>query len=313
MVSGPQFLVSKISFGAMACSTFRSFSRSTSRRDRRGLSTVEYSVLLALLVGGILLSVDLVGEMSSGRFQSVSDHLAGEASPARVATNAPQHAESEGLVGREVQSAPSQVWRLGLTACLLIVLGVAFYRLHRGDHQQAEEPHSAAALEMGVPLPRFVAKRQEIMRTLAGDFSKLLMSDLLVRDLMTTDVTSTNVDMPVEELTELMKKLEVRHMIVTNDEKEVVGVVSDRDLSHRGKKIGDIMTRAPLTVCPDALMRPAMSQMLERHISSLPVVENGKLVGIITTTDLVMAFQCTMQVVQAAAADLLPRKATADA
>jgi signal-transduction protein with cAMP-binding, CBS, and nucleotidyltransferase domain len=50
--------------------------------------------------------------------------------------------------------------------------------------------------------------------------------------------------------------------------------------------------------------------MLDRHISSLPVVENGKLVGIITTTDLVMAFQCTMQVIQAAAADLLPQKET---
>jgi CBS domain-containing protein len=138
------------------------------------------------------------------------------------------------------------------------------------------------------------------------------MSDLLVRDLMTTDVTTANPEMPVEELAELMKKLEVRHMIVTNAEREVVGIVSDRDLAHRGKKTGDIMTRAPLTVCPDALMRPAMSQMLDRHISSLPVVENGKLVGIITTTDLVMAFQCTMQVVQAAAADLLPHKAAAE-
>jgi CBS domain-containing protein len=306
MVSG---LVFKIRVGAMARSTFRSISRSTSRR---GLSTVEYSVLLALLVGGILLSVDLVGEMSSGQFQTVSDHLAGEGGTARVTAAAPRSMDSESPVSRAAQT-PSQFWRLGLTACLLIVLGVAFYRLHRGDHKQVEEPHAAAALEMGVPLPRFVAKRQEIMRTLAGDFSKLLMSDLLVRDLMTTDVTSANAEMPVEELAELMKKLEVRHMIVTNDEQEVVGVVSDRDLSHRGKKTGDIMTRAPLTVCPDALMRPAMSQMLDRHISSLPVVENGKLVGIITTTDLVMAFQCTMQVVQAAAADLLPQKTHADA
>jgi CBS domain-containing protein len=107
-----------------------------------------------------------------------------------------------------------------------------------------------------------------------------------------------------------MTKLEVRHMIVTDAENHVVGIVSDRDLHHTGKKTSDIMTPEPLTVCPDALMRPAMSQMLDRHISSLPVVENGKLVGIITTTDLVMAFQCTMQVIQAAAADLLPQKET---
>jgi CBS domain-containing protein len=202
---------------------------------------------------------------------------------------------------------------MGLTACLMIALGVAFLRLRRGDHKQADSADVAAAKEAGLPLPRFVAKRQEIMRTLASDFSRLLMSDLLVRDLMTTDVTTASPDMPVEDIAEMMKKLEVRHIIVTDAERHVLGICSDRDFSHKGKKAGDIMTRDPLTVSPDALTRPAMSQMLDRRISSLPVVENGKLVGIITTTDLVMAFQCTMQVVQSAAADLLPHKEPAEA
>jgi CBS domain-containing protein len=277
------------------------------------MSTVEYSVLLALLVGGILLSVDVMGEMSKGQFQTVSNHLAGQGDTAQADAGGRRLSTSQTQSEAATGITPVNASRLGLTACLLIALGVAFYRLKQGDHKPVEEPHAAEALEMGVSLPRFVAKRQEIMRTLAGDFSRLLMSDLLVRDLMTTDVTTVGPEMSIEELAEVMKKLEVRHMIVTTSEKEVLGIVSDRDLSHKGKRTGDIMTREPLTVSPDALMRPAMSQMLERHISSLPVVENGKLIGIITTTDLVMAFQCTMQVVQAAAADLLPQKVEAGA
>jgi acetoin utilization protein AcuB len=274
------------------------------------MSTVEYAVLLALLVGGALLSVDLMGDVSEEQFAGVASTLGGDVADDRRSAGGDSMPTPEALGWTRSggNSLVPHIRRHGLNAFLLVVLGFAFYRLRRSHRRPTGEPHVLAELEMAAPSPRFVAKRQEIMRKLADDFSRVLISDLLVRDLMTTDVTTVRPDMPIEELAELMKRLQIRHMIVADVKNEVLGVCSDRDLSHKGKRAGDIMTKNPLTVAPDASMRPAMSQMLDRHISSLPVVDGGKLVGIITTTDLVMAFQCVIQVVQSAAADMLHRK-----
>jgi CBS domain-containing protein len=156
--------------------------------------------------------------------------------------------------------------------------------------------------------PRLFAKQVQIFDTLAGDCGRLLTNDLLVRDLMTTGVTTALPETPVERLAVLMRELDVHHLIVCSAEKQVLGVVSDRDVqSCAGKKAEDIMTRAPLTLPSDALVRTAMSYLIERRISSLPIVDEGRLVGIFTTTDALMAFQCTMQVVRAAAAHLVPK------
>jgi len=289
----------------------RSHPTAKRRTGRRGMSTVEYAVLLALLVGGVLLSIDLLGDVSQDQFGNVASTLGGDGRSQRPvhgssATPSPATLASKSDTGDVVLPL---VRRHGQTAFLLVVLALAFYRMRSEKRRQVVSLPVDSGLESAAPSPRFVAKRQEIMRKLAGDFQRLMMSDLLVRDLMTTDVTTAKPDMPVEELAELMKKLDVRHMIVTDAKNKVLGVCSDRDLSHRGKRVVDIMTKDPLTVAPDASMRPAMSQMLDRHISSLPVVEDRKLVGIVTTTDLVMAFQCVIQVVQAAASDLMHHKA----
>jgi CBS domain-containing protein len=156
--------------------------------------------------------------------------------------------------------------------------------------------------------PRLFAKQVKIFDTLAGDCGRLLTNDLTVRDLMTTDVTTALPETPVEQLAETMRELDIHHFIVCSPDRRVLGVVSDRDvMSCAGKKAQDIMTRAPLTLPPDAMIHTAMSYLIDRRISSLPIVEDGRLVGIFTTTDALMGFQCTMQVVRAAAANLVPK------
>jgi CBS domain-containing protein len=156
--------------------------------------------------------------------------------------------------------------------------------------------------------PRLFAKQIQIFDTLAGDCSRLLTNELVVRDLMTTDVTTALPETPVERLAVMMRELDVHHLIICGPDRQVLGVVSDRDVtSCFGKKAQDIMTCAPLTLPSDAMVRTAMSYLIDRRISSLPIVDEGKLVGIFTTTDALMGFQCTMQVVRAAAANLVPK------
>jgi CBS domain-containing protein len=167
-------------------------------------------------------------------------------------------------------------------------------------------PRSTASDDDAETFPRLFAKQVRIFDTLAGDCDRILTNDLVVRDLMTTEVTTALPDTPVERLAGMMRELDVHHFIICSPDRRVLGVVSDRDvMSCAGKKAQDIMTLDPLTLAPDSPVRTAMSYLIDRRISSLPIVEDGRLVGIFTTTDALMGFQCTMQVVRAAAANLM--------
>jgi acetoin utilization protein AcuB len=85
-----------------------------------------------------------------------------------------------------------------------------------------------------------------------------------------------------------------RRVPVVSDGK-LVGIISDRDLrEHRGHleqvKINGIMSEKPITVTPATTVEEAAQIMLERQIGGLPVVADGRLVGIVTTSDILRAF-----------------------
>lgn len=78
-------------------------------------------------------------------------------------------------------------------------------------------------------------------------------------------------------------------------EGKLVGIVSDRDLrKHHGHlehtKINGVMTENPVTVTPATILEEAAEILLERQIGGLPVLVEGRLVGIITTSDILKAF-----------------------
>ena len=85
-----------------------------------------------------------------------------------------------------------------------------------------------------------------------------------------------------------------RRLPVVSDGK-LVGIISERDLrEHRGHleqiKINGIMTENPITVTPATTVEEAAQIMLERQIGGLPVVADGRVVGIVTASDILRAF-----------------------
>jgi acetoin utilization protein AcuB len=75
----------------------------------------------------------------------------------------------------------------------------------------------------------------------------------------------------------------------------LVGILTDRDIRrHVGveerTRVGAAMTETPLSVSPQMPVEEAVQLMLKHQISGLPVVENGQVVGIITTSDVLRAF-----------------------
>src|SRR5262249_31895387 len=78
-------------------------------------------------------------------------------------------------------------------------------------------------------------------------------------------------------------------------EERLVGILTDRDIRrHVGSedrtKVSAAMTETPLSVSPSTTVEEATQLMLKHQISGLPVLEDGKLVGIITTSDVLKAF-----------------------
>ena len=76
---------------------------------------------------------------------------------------------------------------------------------------------------------------------------------------------------------------------------KLVGIVSDRDLrQHTGSledvKVNGAMTKPVVNVTPTTMLEQAALLMVKHRIGGLPVVEQGKVVGIITATDLLRAF-----------------------
>jgi acetoin utilization protein AcuB len=113
-----------------------------------------------------------------------------------------------------------------------------------------------------------------------------------VSELMTKRVHSVPPDLPAADAWELMIRKRIRHLVVMNGA-EIVGVVSDRDLGGRSGQtirtqhtVADLMTKKVVSVEPAETIRAAANLMRGRTIGCLPVVDKGRLVGIVTTADL---------------------------
>ncbi len=109
-----------------------------------------------------------------------------------------------------------------------------------------------------------------------------------VFELMTKRVETISKAATVAQAAEHMRRKRIRHVVVTDGGK-VVGVVSDRDVRTPalwGEPVTEVMGEPAIAVRPNDTIRAAANRMRGRRVSSLPVVENGRLVGILTVTDL---------------------------
>ena len=111
-----------------------------------------------------------------------------------------------------------------------------------------------------------------------------------IQDIMTTEVRTIGADATLPEALALMTAEHIHHLVVV-DGRAVLGVVSARDLKGaqpdaRRRRVGELMSAPCVTAPPDMLVKQAANLLRGRAIGSLPVVENKKLVGIITVSDL---------------------------
>ena len=129
------------------------------------------------------------------------------------------------------------------------------------------------------------------------------MNTLIVRNWMTAKPITITPQTILPEAQQLMLEHHIRRLPVVNKDK-LVGIVTRRDINlaepwngstlslyelnlMRDRLIArEFMCHAVITISPDATIGEAAGLMLEHKIGGLPVVEDGKLVGMITETDI---------------------------
>ena len=129
-----------------------------------------------------------------------------------------------------------------------------------------------------------------------------------VSDIMTERPATVRLHSTLREVLDLMEQVGCHHVPVLNTENHVIGIISDRDcrlamnspyimrerwqdeelVNHLYARM--IMNPAPVVIAPDALAEEAARLMLARRISCLPVMRDETLVGIVTRSDILMAF-----------------------
>jgi acetoin utilization protein AcuB len=111
-----------------------------------------------------------------------------------------------------------------------------------------------------------------------------------IQDVMSKNVVSVPRETDVAMARERLRQEEIDHLVVL-DGKRVAGVVAGRDILRAtdDRPLSEVMSRDVATIEPGATLRRAAGIMRGRNVGCLPVVDEGRLVGIVTTSDLLTA------------------------
>ena len=137
-----------------------------------------------------------------------------------------------------------------------------------------------------------------------------------VKDIMTKTVITIDANRTVTEATALMTEKNVSNLIVM-DNNTPRGIVTERDFVRKvlaknkpsTTKISEIMSTPLRVIDPDAPIKEAARKMIRKGIRRLPVMQDNKLVGIITTTDIAKQLSkktLTDEILQAIGRDYYP-------
>ena len=109
---------------------------------------------------------------------------------------------------------------------------------------------------------------------------------------MTAQPVTVSADTTVKQALDIIETRKLRHLPILDPDEALIGIVSEKDLLRApvDDPIESIMTRDVITVTEYTALEEAARIMADHKISSLPIMRNGRLIGIITETDLFKIF-----------------------
>ncbi|MBI2084001.1 MAG: CBS domain-containing protein [Candidatus Aenigmarchaeota archaeon] len=116
---------------------------------------------------------------------------------------------------------------------------------------------------------------------------------MLVNDVMNRKVVVVKKDATVKEASQVMARLGIGSLVVVEDEK-IVGMLTNHhivksvaeDKPAEGTLVEDLMSERVVTIEPGKELNDAVETMVENKVREIPVVEEGKIKGILSVTDI---------------------------
>jgi CBS domain-containing protein len=113
---------------------------------------------------------------------------------------------------------------------------------------------------------------------------------MLVKDYMTSDVVHVDIPGNRDDVLKILKRTGISGVPVLKN-KKLVGIITRKDLLRKPEEtqLGLLMASKPITIGPDADIRDAARLLVTHRIRRLPVVEDNKLIGLLSVADLIHA------------------------
>ena len=125
-----------------------------------------------------------------------------------------------------------------------------------------------------------------------------------VNEIMTTNVITVGDDARIEDAARLLARHRISGLPVVNRSGALIGVVTEYDLlAKSGATVADIMSRGVISVSPETDAADVAHLLADRRIRRVPVLDSGRLVGIVSRSDLVQ--QIAMRWVCAACGEVV--------
>jgi CBS domain-containing protein len=137
-------------------------------------------------------------------------------------------------------------------------------------------------------------KFQIIQREHAGNFFKAINEP--VRHIMTPEVISVYISAKISDAIDIMVKHKVGGLPVVDEESRVWAIITERDIVTifggmiSGAKVSDLMSKKVVTATPKTSILEAEKRMIKNGFRRLPIVSEGKLVGMVTVMDILRFF-----------------------
>jgi CBS domain-containing protein len=120
------------------------------------------------------------------------------------------------------------------------------------------------------------------------------MLAIFARDIMTTGVQTVGPETSVDTAARVMFEKAISGMPVVTDDGVLIGVVTEYDvISRTGATVGEIMTRDVISIGEDTEPETIARLLINQRVRRLPVVRDGRVIGIISRSDLVKLFALT--------------------
>ncbi|HZU71104.1 MAG TPA: CBS domain-containing protein [Ktedonobacteraceae bacterium] len=116
---------------------------------------------------------------------------------------------------------------------------------------------------------------------------------MIARDIMTRKVCTIQPEASAQEAAQLLYSHRISGAPVVDADGKLIGIITEADIISKvnrdGLRVGDIMSHELLVVNEETPVSEIAMLLTERKIKRVPVVENGKLVGIVSRADIVHA------------------------